>query len=352
MAVRKIDEQTNPSDSYESTNSLYAGYINLMTPLGNKLSISAGARLEHNKQTLESAQIGGAPIYLNYPITKLLPSATLAYHFSHKSVLKASFGITLNRPEFRELAPFAYYDFDYNYVYKGSPLKTAVVQNFDTRFEYYPTPFEVFNVALFYKRFKDPIESLVVPGSGSGGAKTFTFANAEKSINYGVEIELKKSLMNLTDSRFMRRLTVLFNASLIRSEVTLGEGISSGQSDHRPLQGQSPFIVNAGLNYADNDRRFQVNLLYNVIGKRIFAVGFDGYPDLYEMPRNLLDLIVTKEVGDKILFKAGISDIFNQAGRILQDGNQDGKWNPKDDQIIQQFAPGRLMQFGITYKIF
>jgi len=102
----KIDEQTNPSDSYESTNSLYAGYINLMTPLGNKLSISAGARLEHNKQTLESAQIGGAPIYLNYPITKLLPSATLAYHFSHKSVLKASFGITLNRPEFRELAPF------------------------------------------------------------------------------------------------------------------------------------------------------------------------------------------------------------------------------------------------------
>lgn len=348
----KIDEQTNPSDSYESNNILYAGYVTLLTPLGKKLSLSAGARLEHNNQSLESAQIGGAPVSLSYPITKLLPSATLVYNFTHKAVVKASYGITLNRPEFRELAPFAYYDFDYNYVYKGSPLRTAVVQNFDARFEYYPTPFEVMNVALFYKNFKDPIESLVVPGSGSGGAKTFTFANAERSINYGIEVEIKKSLANLTESGFLGKISTLFNASLIRSEVTLGDDISNGQSDNRPLQGQSPFIINAGLNYNDPNRGFQINALYNVIGKRIFAVGFQGYPDLYEMPRNVLDLVVTKELGSKIIFKAGVSDLLNQPGRILQDGNQDGKWSPVNDQVIQQFAPGRLIQAGVSYKIY
>ncbi|MDZ4709890.1 MAG: TonB-dependent receptor [Saprospiraceae bacterium] len=348
----KIDEQTNPSDSYKSSNKLYAGYLTILTPLGNKLSLSAGARLEHNNQSLESAQIGGAPISLSYPITKLLPSATMAYNFTHKALVKASYGITLNRPEFRELAPFAYYDFDYNYVYKGSPLKTAIVQNFDVRFEYYPTPFEVLNVALFYKNFKDPIESLVVPGSGSGGAKTFTFANAERSINYGIEVEIKKSLASLTGLDFIGRFSTLFNASLIRSEVTLGDGISDGQSDHRPLQGQSPFIVNAGLNYNDAHRGLQVNVLYNVIGKRIFAVGFQGYPDLYEMPRNVLDLVITKELGNKIIFKAGVSDLLNQPGRILQDGNEDGKWSPENDQVIQQFAPGRLVQIGVTYKIY
>lgn len=348
----KIDEQTNPSDSYQSSNKLYAGYLTVLIPLSNKLSFSGGARLEHNNQSLESAQIGGAPISLNYPITKVLPSATLAYHFTHKALIRASYGITLNRPEFRELAPFAYYDFDYNYVYKGSPLRTAVVQNFDTRFEYYPTPFEVLNVALFYKNFSDPIESLVVPGSGSGGAKTFTFANAERSINYGIEVELKKSLSQWTGSEFIGKFSTLFNASLIRSEVTLGKEISNGQSDHRPLQGQSPFIVNAGLNYNDESQGLQINALYNVIGKRIFAVGFQGYPDLYEMPRNVLDLIITKELGDKIIFKAGVSDLFNQPGRILQDGNQDGKWSPVNDQVIQQFAPGRLLQLGVTYKMF
>lgn len=348
----KIDEQTNPSDSYHSSNKLYAGYVNILSPLSKRLAFSGGIRLEHNTQNLKSALIGGAPIELNYPITKWLPSATLSYHFSHQSILKASYGMTLNRPEFRELAPFAYYDFDYNYVYKGSPLKTAVVQNFDTRFEYYPTPFEVFNVALFYKKFKDPIESLVVPGSGSGGAKTFTFANAESSVNYGIEVELKKSLSNLTASRFLGRFSTLFNASLIRSDVKLGAGISEGQSDNRPLQGQSPFIVNAALNYHDMDHGLQVNALYNVIGKRIFAVGFQGYPDLYEMPRNILDIMISKELGSRILFRAGISDLLNQPARILQDGNQDNKWDPSNDQIIQQYAPGRLIQAGLTYKIF
>ena len=207
-------------------------------------------------------------------------------------------------------------------------------------------------MALFYKNFKDPIESLVVPGSGSGGAKTFTFANAEKSINYGIEVEIKKSLASFTESGFLGKISTLFNASLIQSEVTLGDEISSGQSDNRPLQGQSPFIVNAGLNYNDPNRGFQINALYNVIGKRIFAVGFQGYPDLYEMPRNVIDLVVTKELGSKIIFKAGVSDLLNQPGRILQDGNQDGKWSPVNDQIIQQFAPGRLVQAGVSYKIY
>ncbi|HNR06378.1 MAG TPA: TonB-dependent receptor [Saprospiraceae bacterium] len=348
----KIDEQTNPSDSYRSSNKLYAGFVHVLTPLGKKLSFSGGLRLEHNTQNLESALIGGTPVALHYPITKWLPSATMSYYFSQKSILKASYGMSLNRPEFRELAPFAYYDFDYNYVYKGSPLKTAVVQNFDTRFEYYPTPFEVFNVALFYKKFKDPIESLVVPGSGSGGAKTFTFANAESSVNYGVEVELKKSLSNLTPSRFLGRFSTVFNATLIHSAVRLGDGISEGQSDQRPLQGQSPFIVNAALNYLDADQGLQVNVLYNVIGKRIFAVGFQGYPDLYEMPRNVLDLMISKELGSRIILKAGVSDLLNQPARILQDGNQDKKWDPSRDQIIQQYAPGRLVQAGLTYQIY
>lgn len=88
-----------------------------------------------------------------------------------------------------------------------------------------------------------------------------------------------------------------------------------------------------------------------MIGKRIFAVGFEGYPDLYEMPRNVIDITASKDLSPRLTIKAGISDLLNQPGRILQDGNQDQKWNPKNDQIIQQFAPGRLVQLGLSYKI-
>ncbi len=347
----KIDEQTNPSDSYTSNNKLAAAYVTTLIPINNKLAFNAGVRFENNIQDLKSALIGGEPINLNYPITKLLPSANINYTFSSKTVLKSSYGQTLNRPEFRELAPFAYYDFDYNYVYKGSPLRTAIVQNLDTRLEHYPSPNEVISFAVFYKHFTDPIESLVVPGAGSGGAKTFTFGNAESSESYGAEIELKKSFYNLSHSPFINKLSTVLNATFIHSKVKLGS-IGSGQSDNRPLQGQSPYIINAGLTYNDMDRKLQVNLLYNVIGKRIFAVGFDGYPDLYEMPRNVIDLTINKELNSKVSIKLGISDALNAAANILQDGNNDKKWNVKNDQIIQSYRPGRLAQVGISYKIY
>ncbi len=347
----KIDEQTNPSDSYHSANKLAAGYVTLMTPLGNKVAINTGVRFENNVQTLESALIGGESINLKYPISKLLPSANINYNITTKTVLKGSYGMTLNRPEFRELAPFAYYDFDYNYVYKGSPLRTAVVQNFDARIENYPTPNEVISAAVFYKHFKDPIESLVVPGAGSGGAKTFTFGNAKSSESYGVEVEIKKSLYHLTNSAFLNNISTILNATFIRSKVHLGS-ISTGQSDNRPLQGQSPYIINAGLSYNDINHKFQVNALYNVIGKRIFAVGFDGYPDLYEMPRNVLDLSFTKELTTRLSLKAGVSDILNAAARILQDGNQDGKFDPKSDQTIQYYRPGRVAQIGLSFRLY
>jgi hypothetical protein len=348
----KIDEQTNPSDSYTSTNDLYAGYATVTIPFTNQLALQGGARLEHNNQTLSSGLIGGEPIYLAYPITKLLPSATLNYNLSVKTLLKTSYGMTLNRPEFRELAPFAYYDFDYNYVYKGSPLQTAIVQNFDSRIEHYPSPNEVLSFAVFYKNFKDPIESLVEPGAGSGGAKTFTFGNAERSISYGVEVEVKKSLQPLSASPLIQRLSVVANATLIRSRVTLGDAISAGQSNNRPLQGQSPYIINGGISYNDLDRKWAINLLYNVIGKRIFAVGFDGYPDLYEMPRHVLDFTISKEWSNRLTLKAGISDILNARTLILQDGNQDGKWKASNDQIIQDFRPGSVAQIGLSYRIY
>lgn len=347
----KIDEQTNPSDSYISTNKLAAGYVTATIPMGNKIAINAGVRIENNEQSLKSALIGGEPVNLTYPITKVLPSANINYTINTKTVWKSSYGMTINRPEFRELAPFAYYDFDYNYVYKGSPLRTAVVQNVDSRLEFYPTPNEVMSVAVFYKKFDDPIESLVVPGAGSGGAKTFTFGNAASSNSTGIEIEIKKSLYALTNSPIINRLSTVLNATFIQSKVKLG-AIGAGQSDIRPLQGQSPYIINAGLSYNDTDKKWQINALYNVIGKRIFAVGFDGYPDLYEMPRNVLDLTVNKEINRKLSLKAGVTDILNAPANILQDGNGNKKWNAKEDQIIQSYAPGRVAQIGFSYKIY
>ncbi|TAE35549.1 MAG: TonB-dependent receptor [Runella slithyformis] len=347
----RIDEQTNNSDSYNASNDLLAFYGSANVPLSKKINMIAGVRYEANTQKLNSATINGDPVNVSFPVNKLLPSLNLTYNFSEKSLLRAAYGRTLNRPEFRELAPFAFYDFDYNIVYKGNPeVQTANVDNFDLRYEWYPTPNEVVSIAGFYKYFTNPIEVIVIPGAGSGGAKTFTFANAQSSVSSGLELEIRKGLASLGASPLFQKTSLLFNAALIFSRVNLGT-LGLGQSDDRPLQGQSPYIINTGINYNDTKKDFQVNLLYNVIGRRIFAAGFEGYPDIYEMPRNVFDVTFSKALGSRWIAKGGVTDILNQTNLLLQNGNGDKKFDRKNDQLIQTFQPGRMIQLGFSYRI-
>lgn len=348
----RIDEQTNPNDSYTSKNTLVAGYGLINVPFTKKFNAIVGVRIENNRQQMNSTFLGGAPAKVDNKITSVLPSANLTYNFSEKTLLRAAYGMTVNRPEFRELAPFSFFDFDFNVVYEGNPnLKIATVQNMDLRWEMYPTPSEIISVAAFYKYFNTPIESTVDLGSTGLGSKTFITNNAESAYSTGLEIEIKKGLGTLRPgSSFLEKTSLLFNTALIYSRVSLGaRGV--GQSDNRPLQGQSPYIVNVGLNYSDTKKDFQVNLLYNVIGRRIIAVGFEAYPDLYEMPRNVVDLTFSKGIGQRWTIKGGIQDLLNQPWRIMQDSNKDNKFESGTDFFVQKYRTGQLISLGFSYRL-
>jgi outer membrane receptor for ferrienterochelin and colicin len=347
----RIDEQSNPSDSYTASNELMAFYGMVNLPLTKKINAVVGARYEDNLQLLNSATFTNQPVNVVYPVNRLLPSANVSYNVTEKSLFRIAYGETLNRPEFRELAPFGFYDFNTNFTNRGNPLlRTPKIHNADFRFETYPSAFETVSIALFYKYFIDPIETVFIPGAGSQGAKAFTFGNAESALSYGVEVEVKKSLNGLTSSSFVDKMNLIFNGAVIKSEVSLGS-IAVGQSSNRPLQGQAPYIINSTISYADDERGLQVNALYNVVGKNIIFVGFDAYPDIYIMPRNVLDITVVKRVSDRFKLKFGVSDILNQRNVLLQDANLDGKFDVKVDNIIQDFQPGAVYSVGFTYDI-
>lgn len=348
----RIAEQSNPSDSYTANNLLTAFYVGADLPLiKDKLTLNTGVRLEYNQQQLESALLTGEKVIVDNPILSILPSANFAYNITSSQLIRLSYGRTVNRPEFRELAPFGFYDFNYNLVKVGSDsLRTPTIDNYDLRWEFYPSPTEMLSVAFFHKEFKDPIETLFIPGGGSGGIKTFTFGNARFARSTGIEVEVRKSLMGLTSNRTLERFTVVANASLIDSEVDLGmEGL--GQSNNRPLQGQSPYIVNAGIYYQDRERGLQLSALYNVIGPRIFIIGFDAYPDIYEMPRNLLDLTASVRLTQRFDVRFGVGDVFNQSFVLLQDANKDGVFDRLNDQLIQSYRPGRTFMVGLGLRL-
>ena len=339
-----IEEGTKPDDSYKADNTLLAGYINADLPLG-KFDINVGVRLENNNQQLRAFS-NGNPVAVNNPVTSVLPSLNIGYNFNEKSLLRLAYSRTVNRPEFREIAPFLFYDFEYEVLKFGNEnLKVANIDNIDFRYEWYPTKGETISFGGFLKSFDNPIEQII---QRTAEDPSFNFKNANSAINYGVELELRKSLKDITSIPILNRLTFNVNASYIFSEVDLGDAAQS-QDKKRALQGQSPYIINGALGYED-EKGFSFNMIYNRFGNRIFSVGDDAFNTYYEISRDQLDATISKKF-KKLKVKLGCQNIINAPFKLMEDSNRDNKINSKNDNTISSLRRGALFSLGLSYNL-
>jgi outer membrane receptor protein involved in Fe transport len=184
-------------------------------------------------------------------------------------------------------------------------------------------------VALFAKRFDDPIERIYLNTSGS---RIVSFANAERALNYGVELELRKSLGML--GGWGESLTVLTNATLVESDVR-----TVGEDADRPMVGQSPYVLNAGLSYAPASGRTSATVLYNVFGRRITSAGAGAFPDVYERPRNVLDLSLRQQLGDRFSLKLDAENLLDARTELTQGG-----------VVRERYRTGRSFSLGVTWR--
>jgi outer membrane receptor for ferrienterochelin and colicin len=355
----KIDEQSNPNDSYDATSKYMAYYVSATIPLTREVKLVAGVRVEDYTQTMKSATTGGL-VDMLYQSTDYLPSFNLSWSFNEQMLIRAAYGKTINRPEFRERAPFSFYDFNNNLNRIGNQfLQDASILNYDLRWEWYPTVSEMVNFGAFYKDFSNPIEVTFSPGAGSGGAKNFTWTNAEQAYVYGLEFDARKSLYGMFNSGLLDNFSVLLNAALIKSNVTYGEGFGHGRDiENRPLQGQSPYVVNTGLYYSNDETKWEGNIQYNIIGPRIYAPGFTeldptqvAYGNVWEMQRNQIDLTVSKTFKNNLNLKFGITDLLNEKARFVQDVYNNNTPDKKSDPVMETYRPGTLFTFSIGIKL-
>lgn len=362
-----MKDGTKDLDSYQGINNYYAAYLSGDVNFGSKAIMTVGFRGEFNNQQLHSFIVNERKELVNNKLFIPLPSLNFTYKVSEKQNLRLAFSSTLNRAEFRELAPFTYFDFNLQADIRGNTsLKTARIQNLDAKWEFYPTANELISVTAFYKDFKNPIETFLLP---TGNGLAYTFINANSSQNYGVELEIRKGFPEAS-SIFLQNLSVIGNASFIKSTVNLGQFVQgpdlsganvtydlTGITDtKRPMANQSPYLINGGLYYADPKSGWQWNALYNVFGQRIFAVGNMENPTVYEMPRHVIDLNVSKRFNNKLELRLGIQDLLNQPVRFSQDFNKDGKVG-KDvtsriagaDQDVRKFRRGSYFTLTAAY---
>ena len=340
-----IEEATQPQDAYEGTNMLTAGYVSALLPLG-KFDVSVGFRGEYNVQKL-TATTNSGKVNVDNPIFAALPSLNVAYNLSDRSLVRAAYSRTVNRPEFRELAPFLYYQFEYEAGIFGSPnLKTALIDNIDLRYEIFPNPGELLSVGVFYKTIQNPIEQYLQLTTES---PQFFYGNAVKATDIGIELEFRKSLASLGVSKLLRNTSFNLNAAYIKSNVDIGTA-ATNQLQNRPLQGQSPYIINFGLYYNDEVTGLSVNAAYNLFGPRIFSVGDKVFPSWFELERHALDFQVAKKWGNqRFETKLNIQNALNSPYRIYQDNNSDNKIE-KQEALIQKYKTGTLFSLGLSWK--
>jgi outer membrane cobalamin receptor len=340
-----IQEGSRESDSYRGNNLLLAGYASVSAPLG-KFDISVGIRVERNDQKLIYKKLG-ADSTINLLVTSPLPSANIAYNITERSLIRLAYSRTVNRPEFRELAPFLFYQFEYNLNIQGNRnLQVATIDNIDLRWEMYPNPGEMISVGTFYKSFKNPIEFVQTNASGN---LQLGYQNAPEAYSYGVELEFRKSLAGLGVSKFLRNTSINLNTSLIKSEVDMGPAAALFQERNRPLQGQSPYVVNLGAYYNDPDLGYSVNLGYNIFGNRIFSVGSKLFPTWLELPRHSLDMQVAKTI-KRMEIKLNIQNLLDAQYRLKQDNDENQKFDELIDETILQYRTGSLYTLSIGWK--
>lgn len=323
----EIVEITKPSDSYTSKQTISSGFMMFDFHPIDKLKIVAGVRYEESNQQLSSFSQTGQPIEIDKTYKDFLPSLNLTYILNEEMNLRFALTKTLSRPDFRELAPLAYYDFlDNELVIGNDSLQRTTVTNYDFRYEYYPRAGELIAFSVYYKFFNNPIEQVFLPTPSLDPIRSFQ--NAEQAENYGLEIEFRKSLAFISDA--LTNFSLIGNTTLIQSKISLSN--AGFQAKERKLQGQAEYIINTGIYYDNLNSGTTVAATFNKIGHRISKVGFGNSGDIIEMPRNQVDLSISQKVYEKFSLKLSVKDILQEDKKLVQQT----LFGDKDYEIVKR----------------
>lgn len=336
----RVSEGTNNDDYYAAQSYLGAGYASVFIPMG-VFTANVGVRTEYNSIQLQSFTRGSyRAVNVDKQLFNVLPSLNVSYNINEKHKLRTAYSMTVNRPEFRELAPFSYFDFEERVSITGNTqLQAATVHNIDLRYEFYPSKDELITFSAFYKHFNNPIER---EGRQSGNGINYSYGNPNSAKVYGIELDVRKTIPGILDNK----LSAVLNASLIFSEVDASN--RPGQLTNRSLQGQSPYLINFGLYYAGE--KFKASMLYNSFGDRIFAIGdLNGNQSIYEIARHVIDLNLSYSIAKKVDLSLSAQDLLNQPFSWMSDANSDSKIDGKD-LLFRQFRRGQLITLGINAK--
>jgi len=334
-----LDDVTQGTDAYEAEQTIDAAYLMTELPLAKSVTLMGGLRMEESKQRVDTFDPFSSEESIRAELDDLdwLPAATATWRFTDDMSVRGGYGRTVSRPDFRELSQATFLDVTKGIRYRGNPdLERAAIDNLDMRWEWYLSTDEIVSLGGFYKQFHHPIEQVVAGGTDY----SLTWNNAEAATNYGAEIEARSRLGFAAGA--LEDFYVATNIAIIQSNVDLGDKAAASTSKSRPLQGQSPYVINAQIGFDDPSEEgtgIQAAVLYNRFGPRISEVGRFDLPDVYERPTHRVDVVYSQRLGYGLQLKLKAKNVLNPKIEFEQ-----------ADEVVQEFKRGREMSAGLKWS--
>jgi TonB-dependent receptor len=350
-----IVDATLPNSDYDASSATSHLYIMTEQRFFKKFRLIYGVRMETFNQKLNTIKNLRDTVNLDKTVTDFLPSVNFVYAVTPTMNLRLSYSKTVNRPEFREIAEFLFYDYVTNFSYNGlDEINRAKIVNYDFRYEIFPGKAQLFSVSAFYKKFTDPIEIIQIPYTTSQAI----YYNSKSANVYGIETEFRVLVSTLfgqkSENSFLSKLTLTGNAAYIKSNVKLENFLGFPTSQiviDRALQGQSPYIINTSLGYNDEKAGLSSTVSLNRVGDRILIAGAFNTADIYEKARTVIDFQLAKFFLKRTLeLKFTARDILAQKINFYYDFDKTKSHTDKDKYFSSNNAP-RGFSFSATIKL-
>jgi hypothetical protein len=317
----QYSKETN-ANAYQANSNNLGYYASAeLNPLPNLKSV-LGVRIEHFSLNHTGRDIKGAigqkegNVLDNEEVlssVNFFPSVNLIYTVAEEQNIRFSFTQTIARPSFKELSYAQILDPVSGRVFNGSlfevdswegKLKETRINNFDLRWEKFMPQGQIYSVSVFYKSFKDPIETVRLPTVPGFQYQSRNVGDAQL---YGFELEGTKSLEFLSES--MKEFALTGNFTYVHSILEMPELEFKGRQDFekagqtikdtRVMAGQAPYVINAGVTYTNVENGISGGLFYNVKGPTLQIVGNGQNPDIYQVPFNSLNFGISKKLGEE-----------------------------------------------------
>ncbi|NNE30125.1 MAG: TonB-dependent receptor [Saprospiraceae bacterium] len=345
-----------PSNTFAAEQQVLSAYAMNEFPITSSLTAIYGVRLEKADNWYTGQNNAGSVTYDDEKVLDdldILPSVNLVFNLKEKMNFRAAYNRTLARPSFKEKSIAQIQDRITGRVFLGNiDLVASNIDNVDLRWEAFGKRNETISISAFYKRFTNPIELTVFDATAPNNFQPVNVGDARV---LGLEIEARKNLGFISGA--FEKLTIAGNLTFVDSEVEMKQeeydarvaAARVGQTidRNRQMVGQSPFIVNAMLNYSDRDSGWESNVSYNVQGERLAIAGIGLVPDIWEQPFHSLNFKMGKAFGENKPFKISLA-----VDNILDQNKQ--KWYnafEAESQIFEFLNPGTTFSASFSYTI-